>query len=52
MNDKMAQKPPWVLVEGPGLGDTEFLGRWLLAAVAAHKALEEQRKHVSLKVKR
>ena len=31
------EPPPWVLVEGPGPGDAEFLGRWLLAAVAADK---------------
>ena len=52
MNDKMAQELRWVLVEGPGPGDAEFLGRWPLAAVAADKALE-QGKHVSLnRVKR
>jgi hypothetical protein len=44
MNDEMTEEPPWVLVEGPGPGDAEFLGRWPLAAVAADKALEEQRK--------
>lgn len=31
----------WVLIEGPGPGDAEFLGRWLLAAVAADQVLEE-----------
>jgi hypothetical protein len=35
-------KDPWVLVEGPGPGDAEFLGRWLLAAVEADQALQEQ----------
>jgi hypothetical protein len=32
----------WVLVEGPGPDDAEFLGRWLLAAAAADRALQEQ----------
>jgi hypothetical protein len=35
-------KHQWVLVEGPGPGDAEFLGRWLLAAVKADQALQEQ----------
>jgi hypothetical protein len=42
MNDEMAGELLWVLVEGPGAGDAEFLGRWLLAAVEADDALEEQ----------
>jgi hypothetical protein len=44
MNDEMAAELFWVLVEGPGPGEAEFLGRWLLAAAEADKALEEQRK--------
>ena len=32
----------WVLVEGPGPGEADFLGRWLLAAAAADQELEEQ----------
>jgi hypothetical protein len=34
----------WVLVEGPGPRDADFLGHWLLAAVEADTALEQQRK--------
>lgn len=34
--------PTWVLIEGPGPGDAEFLGCWLLAAAVADRALEEQ----------
>jgi hypothetical protein len=50
MNDEMAGELLWVLVEGPGAGDAEFLGRWLLAAVEADHALEEQfKKNPSLK---
>ena len=40
----LTEKPHWALVEGPGPGEAEFLGRWLLAAVEADKALEQQRK--------
>jgi len=40
----LAEEPHWALVEGPGPGNAEFLGRWLLAAVEADKALEQQRK--------
>lgn len=36
------EKPTWVVIEGPGPGDAEFLGRWLLAAPFADRALEEQ----------
>jgi hypothetical protein len=32
-------KQHWVLVEGPAPGDTQFLGRWLLAADRADKLL-------------
>jgi hypothetical protein len=32
----------WVLVEGPGPGAAEFLGRWLLAAVRADRTLQKQ----------
>jgi hypothetical protein len=39
----LTEGPHWVLVEGPGPGEAEFLGRWLLAAVDADKALAEQR---------
>jgi hypothetical protein len=42
MNDELAAKLPWILVEGPGPGDAEFLGRWLLAAVEADQTLEVQ----------
>jgi hypothetical protein len=31
----LTEKPHWALVEGPAPGETEFLGRWLLAAVEA-----------------
>jgi hypothetical protein len=44
MNDEMTAEGFWVLVEGPGPGQAEFLGRWLLAAVDADKALEDERK--------
>lgn len=48
----MADAPPykdqWVLVEGPGPGEAEFLGRWLLAAVAADRTLHEQLKRNSV----
>ena len=40
----LTEKPHWALVEGPGPGEAEFLGRWLLAAIEADKALEQQRK--------
>jgi hypothetical protein len=39
----LAEGPHWALVEGPGPGDAEFLGHWLLAAVDADKALGQQR---------
>jgi hypothetical protein len=42
VNEEMAAELFWVLVEGPGPGDAEFLGRWLLAAVEADQALQEQ----------
>jgi len=42
MNDELAAELLWVLIEGPGPGDAEFLGRWLLAAVEADQTLEEQ----------
>jgi hypothetical protein len=43
MNEEVADdKSTWVLIEGPGPGDAEFLGRWLLAAVVADRAIEEQ----------
>jgi hypothetical protein len=29
MNEDMATGLPWVLIEGPGPGDADFLGRWL-----------------------
>jgi hypothetical protein len=32
----------WVLIEGPGPGAAEFLGRWLLAAVEADRMLQER----------
>jgi hypothetical protein len=41
---KLTEEPHWVLVEGPGPGDAGFLGHWLLAAVDADRALEQQRK--------
>jgi hypothetical protein len=40
--DAVDQEPTWVLIEGPGPGDAEFLGRWLLAAAVADRSLEEQ----------
>jgi hypothetical protein len=43
-NDEMARELLWVLVEGPGPGEAEFLGRWLLAAVQADQALQEHLK--------
>ena len=50
MNDETAADAPWVLVEGPRPGDAEFLGRWLLAAVEADRALQEQfRQNLGLK---
>ena len=40
------ESEPRVLVEGPGFGDTEFFGRWLLAAAKANafwlNALEDK----------
>ena len=42
--EELTEEPRWVLVEGPAPGEAEFLGRWLLAAVDADKALEQQRK--------
>jgi hypothetical protein len=42
MNEEMAAELLWVLVEGPGPGAAEFLGRWLLAAVQADQMLHEQ----------
>src|SRR6266566_8579085 len=42
MNEGMAAELLWVLVEGPGPGDAEFLGRWLLAAVEADQELQKQ----------
>jgi hypothetical protein len=42
VNKEMAAELFWVLVEGPGPGDAEFLGHWLLAAVEADQALHEQ----------
>jgi hypothetical protein len=42
MADTSTDKDLSLLVEGPGPGDAEFLGRWLLAAVAADEALQEQ----------
>jgi hypothetical protein len=44
MIDVLAEEPHWVLVEGPEPGDAGFLGHWLLAAVDADTALEQQRK--------
>ena len=44
MIDVLTGEPHWVLVEGPGPGDAGFLGHWLLAAVDADTALEQQRK--------
>ena len=41
---KLTEEPHWVLVEDPGPGDAGFLGHWLLAAVDAGTALEQQRK--------
>jgi hypothetical protein len=42
----MADATPYedqsVLVEGPGPGEAEFLGRWLLAVAAADRTLQEQ----------
>jgi hypothetical protein len=50
MNEEMAAELLWVLVEGPGPGDAEFLGRWLLAAVEADQALQERfKKNPTLK---
>ncbi|MGY3239954.1 hypothetical protein ACVMAJ_006844 [Bradyrhizobium sp. USDA 4448] len=40
--DGAHDKPTWVVIEGPGPGDAEFLGRWLLAATVADRTLEEQ----------
>jgi hypothetical protein len=54
MANSLRVKNRWVLVEGPGPDEAEFLGRWLLAAAAADQALEEQfkrntelKKHIS-----
>lgn len=48
--DVADDKPTWVLIEGPGPGDAEFLGRWLLAAAVADRALDEQfKKNTSLR---
>ncbi|MCS3726189.1 hypothetical protein [Bradyrhizobium betae] len=54
MANSSLNKNQWVLVEGPGPDEAEFLGRWLLAAAAADKALKEQfkrnaelKKHIS-----
>ncbi|MCK1629750.1 hypothetical protein [Bradyrhizobium sp. 162] len=45
MANSLPDKDHWVLVEGPGPGEAEFLGRWLLAAAAADRALQERFKH-------
>ena len=42
MNEELAAELLWVLVEGPGPGEAEFLGRWLLAAVEADQALQNR----------
>ncbi|WP_271498216.1 hypothetical protein [Bradyrhizobium sp. CCBAU 11357] len=42
MANSLRNKDRWVLVEGPGPGEAEFLGRWLLAAAAADRALQER----------
>jgi hypothetical protein len=42
MSEWMTPEKMWVLVEGPGPGEADFLGRWLLAAAAADQELEEQ----------
>ena len=42
MNEELAAELLWVLVERPGPGSAEFLGRWLLAAADADKELHEQ----------
>lgn len=42
MTDANLEDDPWVLVEGPGPGNAEFIGRWLLAAAAADQTLTEQ----------
>ena len=44
MMDVLTEERHWVLVEGPGPGDADFLGHWLLAAVEAETALGQQRK--------
>jgi hypothetical protein len=41
----LPDKDKWVLVEGPAPGEAEFLGRWLLAAAAVDRALQERFKH-------
>jgi hypothetical protein len=49
----MADATPYedqsVLVEGPGPGEAEFIGRWLLAAAAADRTLQEQFKRNTAK---
>ncbi len=50
MNEKLDAELLWILVEGPGPGEAECLGRWLLAAVEADRVLEEQfKKNPTLK---
>jgi hypothetical protein len=42
MNEELAAELLWVLVEGPGPSEAEFLSLWLLAAVEADRAVQEQ----------
>jgi hypothetical protein len=42
MPDQHDSTKHWVLIEGPRLGDAQFLGKWLLAAAKADKILQEQ----------
>ncbi len=42
MNKYTAAELPWVLIEGPGSGDADFLGRWLLAAAQADQELQKK----------
>ncbi|MCA1470333.1 hypothetical protein I6F09_20810 [Bradyrhizobium sp. IC3195] len=42
MSNSLLNNDEGVLVEGPGPGEAEFIGRWLLAAAAADRALQER----------
>jgi hypothetical protein len=42
MSEDMTAELPCVLVEGPGPGDAQFLGRWLVAAAGADQTLQNR----------